>query len=89
MSTQWDEEKRRNASNVANCEYLIDPNPECEYEILISFFNRDGFTWKEHPDNPFKTKDIMIWKNKADLWDILQERLEEARLVQLLNQEED
>ena len=84
MSTQWDEEKRRNASNVANCEYLIEPNPGCEYEVLVSFFNLDGFTWKDHPDNPFKTKDIMTWKNKAELWDILQERLEEDRLAQLL-----
>ena len=56
-----DEMDRREAADVENCAYIIKSNPENEFEFLLSFYHKDGWIWKKHPDNPFKIKDIMIW----------------------------
>ena len=68
---EFDENDRREAAEVDNCEYLINPDPYDEHSFLLSYAHKDGWTWMKHPDNPFKIKDMMRWKQKAEKLDVI------------------
>ena len=76
---EFDENDRREAAEVDNCEYLINPDPYDEHSFLLSYAHKDGWTWMKHPDNPFKIKDMMRWKQKSEKLD------ETEALLQLAN----
>ena len=82
---ELEEIERQRASEVDNCEYLIDSDPYDEHGFLLSYAHKDGWAWMKHPDNPFKIKDIMRWKKKAEKLDEAEELLQLAnkRLNQL------
>jgi len=54
------------ANNTEMTEYFVELDPYDEEGIIINYIGETGWTWKEHPEGPFKAKQILGWKNDAE-----------------------
>ena len=84
------------ANNTETTKYFVERDPYDEEEIIIHYIGETGWTWKEHPEGPFKVTQILEWKNTAEKLPIyekqfrhmtehaleLEEKLEAVRGVQ-------
>jgi len=57
------------ANNTETTKYFVERDPYEEDGIIIYYIGEDGWTWKEHPEGPFKASQIIDWKNKAEKWE--------------------
>ena len=64
------------ANNTETTQYMVHRDPYEEDGIIISYIGETGWTWKEHPEGPFKVAQILGWKNKAEKFDRLFPSLE-------------
>jgi len=54
------------ANDVETTKYFVERDPYEEDGIIINYIGETGWTWKEHPEGPFKAKQILGWKNDAE-----------------------
>jgi len=54
------------ANDVETTKYFVERDPYEEDGIIINYIGETGGTWKEHPEGPFKAKQILGWKNDAE-----------------------
>lgn len=57
------------ANNTEICRYFVERDSYAEDGVIINYIGELGWTWKEHPEGPFKANQILEWKNKAERWD--------------------
>lgn len=58
------------ANNTETTKYFFKSGYE-EDEIILHYVGVDSWTWKEHPEGPFKASQIIEWKTKAETFDRL------------------
>ena len=69
-----DEISLANDPNISK--YFVERDPYDEEGIIINYIGEKGWTWKEHPEGPFKATQIIEWKMKAEKFDRLFPHLE-------------
>lgn len=66
---EWAErlaEEIETANNTEISQYFIEQYTQAEDMVIINYIQKDSWTWKEHPEGPFKADQIIEWKNKAE-----------------------
>ena len=54
------------ANNTETTQYFFKSGYE-EDEIILNYVGKDSWTWKNHPEGPFKATQILEWKKEAEL----------------------
>ena len=62
------------ANNTKTAQYYIHLDPDEEDGIIINYIGESGWTWKEHPEGPFKAGQIIDWKNKVETLSIYEKQ---------------
>lgn len=71
---EWAErfaEEIETANNTEISQYFVEQYTQAEDMVIINYIKKDSWTWKEHPEGPFKADQIITWKNKAAKFDRL------------------
>lgn len=63
------------ANNTEVSKYFIERDPYADDGVIINYIGEDSWTWKEHPEGPFKATQIIEWKNKAEKWNLIEPML--------------
>ena len=59
------------ANNTETSKYFVERDSYTEDGVIINYVGEDSWTWKEHPESPFRASQIIEWKAKAKKWDEL------------------
>ena len=70
-------EETKIADNAETTKYFFQSGYE-EDEIILNYVGEDSWTWKEHPEGPFKANRIIGWKNTAEKWDSYLEAIKDT-----------
>lgn len=55
------------ANDPSISKYFVERDPYDEEGIIINYIGEKGWTWKEHPEGPFKATQIIEWKRCYDV----------------------
>jgi len=59
-------EEIESANNTKTNRYFVTYDPYDEESMIINYISENSWTWKEHPEGPFKVTQILEWKKKAE-----------------------
>jgi len=53
------------ANDTETTKYFVEDDPYNEDSFVVNYVGKDSMIWKEHPEGPFKCKQVVEWKKKA------------------------